>query len=134
MNRITILFTRMIAIMALVLPMAALAFDGDMDEYHEFKEDLALARDSYITALNVAMEDNGKSTLTWAEMEYEAPELQYTTMKEVPGGFRVAGKHGAYTLDVEVRVSPSENDFRYEVKYLKGTNKPGKEIAGEVFR
>ena len=32
------------------------AYDGDMDTYHEFKEDLSLARDGYIACLNMAME------------------------------------------------------------------------------
>ncbi len=128
-------FKRILAIAAFLLPMTAFAFDGDMDEYHEFKEDLALVRDTYVSALNLSMEEHpGKSELTWEEMEFEAPELKYTTIKEIPGGFRISGGHGAYKLDAEVRLSPNENDFKYQVKYQKGSNAPGKEIAGEVFR
>ena len=33
------------------------AYDGDMDTYHEAKEELALVRDGYLSALNVAMDD-----------------------------------------------------------------------------
>lgn len=112
-----------------------LAYDGDMDEYHEFKEDLALAKDSYLNALNVYLGDaEFKAGFSWEQIEFEAPSLNYSSLKEVPGGFAISGTHGAYKLDAEVRITPKEDDFRYEVKFQKGTNNPGKEIAGEVFR
>jgi len=112
-----------------------LAYDGDMDEYHEFKEDLALARDSYLSALNLYLgEAEFKTGFSWEQLEFEAPTLNYSSLKELPGGFSITGKHGAYKLDAEVRISPKEDDFKYEVKFQKGTNAPGKEIAGEVFR
>lgn len=110
------------------------AYDGDMDIYHEYKEDLLLIKDTYASALNVAMGEGSMMNPTWAAIEFEVPELQYNTLTEIPGGYKVKGSHGAYKLEAEIKVSPKEDDLRYEVKFLKGCNAPGKEIAGEVFR
>jgi len=135
MKQISSFFKHILIAVALLLPITAFAFDGDMDEYHEFKEDLALVRDTYIQALNISMEEKGdKANPSWNDIEFELPELKYVVVKELPGGFKISGKHGAYKLDAEVRISPNENDFRYVVKHLAGSNAPGKEIAGEVFK
>lgn len=120
---------------SLICAMPVMSYDGDMDEYREFKEDLNLARDSYLRALNLYLgEADFKPGFSWSELEFELPEFNYITVKELPGGFSIKGSHGAYKLDMEVRISPKEDDFKYEVKYSKGSNAPGKDIAGEVFR
>lgn len=114
-----------------------LAYDGDMDVYHEFKEDLALVRDSYLVAFNVAQEESGEKTeglKTWAQIEFEAPECQYLKVTEIPQGLKLKGSHGAYKVEAEVRVEMRGEDIFYDVKFLKGSNAPGKEIFGEVFR
>lgn len=114
---------------------SSLAYDGDMDEYHAFKEELALARDSYVTCMNmVADESPEKIGGGWDAIEFEAPETAFVKLAEIPGGFRISGSHGAYKLDAEVRFKLKEGDVVFEVKHKKGSNAPGKEIAGEVFR
>jgi len=115
---------------------SALAFDGDMDEYHEFKEDLALVRDSYVQCVNMMADEHPeKLGGSWSDIEFEAPETAYVKIEELAGGFKIKGAHGAYKLDAEVRVRLKEGDILYEVKHSKkGSNAPGKEIAGEVFR
>jgi len=112
------------------------AFDGDMDEYHEFKEDLALVRDSYVQCVNMTAEEHPeKLGGSWNDIEFEAPETAYVKIEELAGGFKIKGSHGAYKLEAEVRVRLKEGDILYEVKHSKkGSNAPGKEIAGEVFR
>ena len=116
--------------------LSAFAYDGDMDEYHEFKEDLALVRDSYVQCVNMVADENPeKIGGSWQTLEFEAPQTAYVKIDEVAGGFMIKGTHGAYKLDVEVRVKLNqEGDIKYEIKHGKGSNAPGKEIAGEVFR
>lgn len=122
------------ALMAFALFTPTFAFDGDMDVYHEFKEDLALARDTYLSSLNMALDEKELSDPSWEAIEFEAPELKYCTLKELPAGFIIKGSHGAYKVDAEVKFVPGKEDMRYQVKYLKGTNAPGKDIMGEVFK
>lgn len=110
------------------------AYDGDMDVYREFREDLALARDTYISSLNMAMDEKEVKNPSWNDIEFEAPDMKYCTLNELPGGFKIKGSHGAYKVDMEVKFVPGGEDMKYQVKHLKGSNKPGKEIAGEVFR
>ncbi len=126
------------------------AYDGDMDTYHEFKEDLSLARDGYIACLNMAMESANESTegslegwfnlrdkggaRSWMQLDFEAPTFKFLKMEEVPYGFRLKGSHGAYKIDVEIRVVTRDTDIFYDVKYNKASNAAGKEIFGEVFR
>lgn len=125
----------LLSLTLLVAPFS-MAFDGDMDEYHEFKEDLALVRDSYVQCVNmVADEHPEKVGGSWNDLEFEPPENAYVKVEELKGGFKIKGNHGAYKLDAEVRVGLNqEGDVKYEVKFSKGSNTPGKEIAGEVFR
>lgn len=114
---------------------SSFAYDGDMDEYHAFKEDLALARDSYVTCVNmVADETPEKIGGGWNAIEFEAPETAFVKLEEIPGGFKISGSLGAYKLDAEVRFRLKEGDVVFEVKHKKGSNAPGKEIADEVFR
>lgn len=114
----------------------AFAYDGDMDIYHEFKEDLSLVRDSYVTCVNMASEESPEKVGgSWQDLEFEAPETAYVKLEEIAGGFKIKGTHGAYKLDAEVRVRLNQDgDAVYEIKHSKGSNAPGKEIAGEVFR
>lgn len=123
------------------------AYDGDMDIYHEFKEDLSLVNDSYLLSLNMAIENTNDETLnrwfdlraqggakTWKQLEFNVPDLKYLTLTEIPYGFKLKGSHGAYKVDAEVKVLTRDSDIFYDVKFLKATNAPGKEIMGEVFR
>lgn len=112
------------------------AYDGDMDEYREFREDLALVRDSYVTCVNMIADENPEKVGgSWQDLEFEAPATAYVKVEELAGGFKLKGAHGAYKLEVDVRVSLNpEGDPVYEVKHKKGSNAPGKDIAGEVFR
>lgn len=127
---------RLFAFMAIVLfaQPKVHAYDGDMDVYREFKEDLALARDTYISALNMAMDEKELDNPSWGDIEFETPDMKFCILKELPGGFKIKGSHGAYKLEAEVKFVPGGEDMKYQVKHLKGSNKPGKEIAGEVFR
>lgn len=133
-------FARTLVFMLLLMAATAFAYDGDMDIYHEFKEELALVRDGYVACLNMAMEDAGGKPVdasTWKRIEYEAPakeQLPHITVEEIPNGFRISGAHGAYKVDAKVRVLTRETDVYYEVQFAKGSNGPGKEIFGEVFR
>lgn len=133
---ISLLSAFVFGFLALILlsPPKAYAYDGDMDVYREFKEDLSLARDTYISSLNMAMDEKELNNPSWNDIEFEAPDLKYCTLDEVPGGFKVKGSHGAYKVDMEVKFVPGGEDMRYQIKHSKGSNKPGKEIAGEVFR
>ena len=135
---------------ALFLATPLFAYDGDMDTYHEFKEDLSLARDGYIACLNMAMESANESTegslegwfslrdkggaRSWMQLDFEAPDLKFLKMEEIPYGFKLKGSHGAYKIDVEIRVVTRDTDIFYDVKYNKASNAAGKEIFGEVFR
>ena len=126
------------------------AYDGDMDTYHEFKEDLSLARDGYIASLNMAMEEASEKAgdnivgwfelrdkggaRSWMQLDYEAPDLKFLKMEEIPYGFKLKGSHGAYKIDAEIRVVTRDTDIFYDVKYNKASNAAGKEIFGEVFR
>ena len=125
------------------------AYDGDMDTYHEFKEDLSLARDSYLSSLNMAMEDASEKTegslagwfdvrrqggaKTWSDLDYDAPSLKFLKIEEKPYGFKLEGSHGAYKISAEIRFVTRDNDIFYDVKYLKASNAAGKEIFGEIF-
>lgn len=126
----------MLFLLASVFSTFGFAYDGDMDEYHEFKEDLALVRDSYTACVNMAVEEHPeKAAGSWQDLEFEAPGTAYVKLQELAGGFRIIGSHGAYKLDAEIHVRLNqEGDVKYEVKHGKGSNVPGKEIAGEVFR
>ena len=137
-------------ILTLLLASAVFAYDGDMDTYHEFKEDLSLARDGYIASLNMAMESANESTegtlegwfdlrskggaRSWMQLDFETPDLKFLKMEEMPYGFKLKGSHGAYKIDVEIRVVTRDTDIFYDVKYNKTSNAAGKEIFGEVFR
>lgn len=125
------------------------AYDGDMDIYHEFKEELALVRDGYVAALNMVMEDatendpegflklrDGGGASDWASLDYSAPtatDAPHLKVVEIPYGFRITGRDGAYSLDVDVRVVTRDSDIFYDVSHRKLSNGPGKEIFGEVF-
>lgn len=121
-------------VLILLVQPKAYAYDGDMDVYREFKEDLALARDTYISSLNMAMDEKEVSNPSWNDIEFEAPDMKYCTLKELPGGFKIKGAHGAYKVEVDIKFVPGREDMRYQVKHSKGSNGPGKEITGEVFR
>ena len=137
-------------IFALFLAAPLFAYDGDMDTYHEFKEDLSLTRDGYIACLNMAMESANESTegslegwfnlrdkggaRSWMQLDFEAPTFKFLKMEEVPYGFKLKGSHGAYKIDAEIRVVTRDTDIFYDVKYNKASNAAGKEIFGEVFR
>ncbi|MBQ1823936.1 MAG: hypothetical protein II121_02180 [Fibrobacter sp.] len=137
-------------LLAALCAVPALAYDGDMDIYHEFKEELSLVRDGYVSCLNMAMEnatendaegwfklrDKGGAA-TWADLEYDPPakeQLPHLTLKETPYGFQISGADGAYKVDAKVRVVTRDTDIFYDVQFAKGSNAPGKEIFGEVFR
>ena len=49
-------FIRTLALPLIAAVAPALAYDGDMDVYHEFKEELSLIRDGYVACLNMVME------------------------------------------------------------------------------
>lgn len=122
------------------MPTCIHAYDGDMDEYHEFKEDLNLVRDSYLNALNISLgesEDAGSTVPqkipSWSEMEFEVPSLAYLTVKEIPQGYELSGSHGAYKVVAKVKVRFKEDDFVYDLEFAKGTNAAGKDILREVF-
>ena len=126
---------------------AVFAYDGDMDTYHEFKEDLALVRDGYLSGINLAMEDaqahdpegwfkardNGEFA-EWEDFDYVAPELEHFNVTEIPYGFRIKGKHGPYVMDAKIRVVTRDSDIFYDIEYQKGTNAAAKEVIVEVFR
>ena len=139
----------MLSILAfLIAPL--FAYDGDMDTYHEFKEDLSLARDGYIASLNMAIESANESTegslegwfnlrdkggaKTWKDLDFEAPDFKFLAMTEMPYGFKLKGANGPYKIDAEIRVVTRDTDIFYDVKYNKASNAAGKEIFGEVFR
>ena len=133
---------------ALFLAAPLFAYDGDMDTYHEFKEDLSLARDGYIACLNMAMESANESTegslegwfnlrdkggaRSWMQLDFEAPTFKFLKMEEAPYGFKLKGSHGPYKIDAEIRVVTRDTDIFYDVKYNKASNAAGKEIAGTV--
>ena len=119
------LFAFLIAF-AVVMPFA---YDGDMDTYHEAKEELALVRDGYLSALNVAMDDanegdpegwfkardNGECE-DWDDLEYVGPELEHFKLTEIPYGFQFKGRHGAYVVDVKIKVVTRDTDIFYDPK------------------
>lgn len=128
---------------------AALAYDGDMDTYHQFKEELALVRDSYVSSLNMAMSDaneaepegwfkardNGEAE-DWDDIEYEPPlpgNIPHLVLEEIPYGFHLTGKHGPYKFDAKIRVVTRDNDIFYDITYNKGSNAAAKEVVNEVF-
>ena len=135
---------------ALFLTAPLFAYDGDMDTYHEFKEDLSLARDGYIACLNMAMESANESTegslegwfslrdkggaRSWMQLDFEAPDLKFLKMEEMPYGFKLKGSHGAYKIDAEIRVVTRDTDIFYDVKYNKASHAAGNEIIGVLFR
>ena len=123
------------------------AYDGDMDTYHEFKEELALVRDGYISALNMAMDDANEQAedgwfnarddgkfANWNDFEYNAPELEHFKVSEIPYGFQIKGHYGAYVMDAKIKVVTRDSDIFYDIEYLKGTNAPAKEVVSEIFR
>lgn len=139
-----------LALSLYTLAVPALAYDGDMDIYHEFKEELSLVRDGYLACINMAMEtateedaegwfklrDKGGAA-TWKDLEYELPKkesLPDIVVEELPYGFRIKGAHGSYKVDATVLVGTRDSDIFYDVQFAKGSNGPGKEIFGEVFR
>lgn len=143
-------FIRTLALPLIAVAAPALAYDGDMDIYHEFKEQLSLIRDGYVACLNMVMEtatendeegwfkmrDRGEAA-TWKDIEYDAPakdQLPHVSLEEIPYGFRISGADGAYKVDAKVRVVTRDSDIFYDVQFAKGSNGPGKEIFGEVFR
>ena len=139
-----------LALSLYTLAVPGFAYDGDMDIYHEFKEELSLVRDGYLACINMAMEtateedaegwfklrDKGGAA-TWKDLEYDAPSKESTphiSVEEIPYGFRISGADGAYKVDAKVRVGTRDSDIFYDVQFAKGSNAPGKEIFGEVFR
>lgn len=110
------------------------AYEVDMYDYRELKEELAIVRDTYATALNVTLDEKQLSNPTWDDIEFELPELKYCKVTEIPGGYKIKGTHGVYKVDMEIKVIYGGEDLRYEVKHFKGTNVAGKDISGEVFR
>ncbi|MCQ2062616.1 MAG: hypothetical protein MJY99_04690 [Fibrobacter sp.] len=141
---------RTLIIASLAFCAASFAYDGDMDVYHELKEELALIRDGYVASINMAMEDAQNSDPAgwfkardsgeaedWDDIEYTPPEkssLPHVDIEEIPYGFKIMAKHDAYVVNATVRVVTRDSDIFYDVTFQKGSNAPGKEIFGEVFR
>ena len=135
MNKIFSIFAAMLfTLFAIVAQPRVYAYDGDMDVYREFREDLALARDTYVSSLNMTMDEKEVSNPSWSDIDFEAPKMKYCTLTQLPGGFKLKGAHGAYKVEMEVKFIPGGEDIKYQVKHLKGSNKAGKDIVGEVFR
>lgn len=123
------------------------AYDGDMDIYHEVKEELSLVRDGYLSAINLAMDDaqahdpegwfkvrDQGEYVEWEDFDYVAPELEHFKLTEIPYGFQFKGRHGAYVMDVKIKVVTRDSDIFYDIQYQKGTNAPAKEVIEEVFK
>ena len=140
-------FIRTLALPLIAVAAPALAYDGDMDIYHEVKEELSLVRDGYLSCINLAMDDaqahdpegwfkvrDQGEYIDWDDFDYVAPELEHFKLIEIPYGFQFKGRHGAYALDAKIRVVTRDSDIFYDIEYLKGTNAPGKEVLGEVFK
>ena len=69
-----------------------------------------------------------------ASLEYAGPELEHFKLTEIPYGFQFKGRHGAYVVDVKIKVVTRDTDIFYDIQYQKGTNAPGKELVEEVFK
>ena len=141
-------FTKSVSIIAflllsLVLPCSA---EVDIDVYHEFREELALVRDGYVTAWNMAIEtanENdpegwaklhaGNKAVTWAEIEFEAPETTHLKVTEIPNGFAIEGTYDVYKLKATFVPYTKENDTYYNIKYGVKPNTYTKEVVEEVF-
>lgn len=125
----------------LLLPLGAFA-----DAYDEFKEQLASIRDSYVTCLNMAIEDansNGDASgwfwmrdqglaATWKDLDFEPPESIFK-IKEIPYGFSISGGRNGYWIDADVFVWTRDSDIQYTVTYRKDTSADAKLVAKEVF-
>ena len=122
-------------------------FAAEGDTYTQFKEELASLRDSYASALNMAMEDamDGDPAgwfkardegldADWDDLEFEPPTLSLFSVEEIPYGFKISGSNHDYQLNAKVFVWTRNSDIQYTITYLAGTNSAAKEIAQEVFQ
>ena len=120
------------------------AFAAD-DNYTQFKEQLASLRDSYASALNMAMEDamdgdpagwfkarNEGLDADWDDLEFEPPTLSLFSIEEIPYGYKISGSNHDYQLNAEIFVWTRNTDIQYTITYLPGTSESAKEIATEV--
>ena len=138
---------RLLAFLIALAVAMPFAYDGDMDTYHEVKEELSLVRDGYLSAINLAMDDaqahdpegwfkvrDQGEYAEWEDFDYVAPELEHFKLTEIPYGFQFKGRHGAYVMDVKIKVVTRDSDVFYDIQYQKGTNAPAKEVIEEVFK
>lgn len=135
---------RLALILAILLASVGSVFAGDI--YDEFREQLASIRDSYVTSLNMAIEDaNSKGdasgwfwmrdqglAATWKDLDFEPPESPLT-VKEIPYGFRISGSISGFGIDIEVFVWTRDSDVQYTVTYRSSANASMKEVVREVF-
>ena len=136
-----------IALISAVMAIAVnAAFAGDEPD-KEFKEQLASLRDSYASALNMAMEDANDGDpagwfkardegldADWDDLEFEPPTLSFFSVEEIPYGYRISGSTSDLQLNADVFVWTRNTDIQYTVTYRSGTNAAAKEIAKEVFQ
>ena len=128
---------------ALFLFSAGSVFAGDAYDY--FKEQLASVRDSYVTCVNMAMEDATSGdpagwfwmrseglAATWKDLDFEPPESIFK-IKEIPYGFHLSGGRGSYWIDADIVVWTRDSDIQYTITYRKDTSADAKIVAKEVF-
>ena len=135
-----------LVLISAVMALAINAFAGD-DADKDFKEQLASLRDSYASALNMAMEDANDGDpagwfkardegldADWDDLEFEPPTLSFFSVEEIPYGYRISGSTSDLQLNADVFVWTRNTDIQYTVTYRSGTNSAAKEIAKEVFQ
>lgn len=135
-----------LVLISAVMALAINAFSAN-DNEKEFKEQLASLRDSYASALNMAMEDamegdpagwfkarNEGLDADWDDLEFEPPTLSLFSVEEIPYGYKISGSNHDYQLNAEIFVWTRNSDIQYTITYLSGTNDAAKEIAKEVFQ
>lgn len=135
---------RSVLTVAILLASIVPALAGDA--YDDFKEQLASVRDSYVTSLNMAIEDansNGDASgwfwmrdqglaATWKDLDFEPPESIFK-IKEIPYGFSISGGRNGYWIDADVFVWTRDSDVQYTVTYRSSANASMKEVVREVF-
>ena len=135
-----------LVLISAVMALAINAFSAN-DNEKEFKEQLASLRDSYASALNMAMEDamegdpagwfkarNEGLDADWDDLEFEPPTLSLFSVEEIPYGYKISGSNHDFQLNAEIFVWTRNTDIQYTITYLDGTNEAAKEIAKEVFQ
>ncbi|MCK9181416.1 MAG: hypothetical protein M0P13_00860 [Fibrobacteraceae bacterium] len=110
------------------------------------EEELALVRDNYITALNIAMEDalseapdrwfelrKAGKFVFWADFEIEMPEGKLFKVTEIPYGFKIVSNSNS-SDKASVKVVTRDSDIFYDIAYERKASENFKERMKNVFQ